>query len=164
MGVALNKDEKAPVPGVQETSQKSWKTVFNVISIISILILIGGGAYYFFINKQTAEVKTPVQVFLPLDVFTVNLKRDGDASQYLQVAMTLQVLNDKDVQVLKEHMPEVRNRILFILSAKSASEIMTVDGKNNLINEIIAALKKPFSGSQVEQNLTGVYFISFIIQ
>jgi flagellar FliL protein len=61
-------------------------------------------------------------------------------------------------------MPEVRNRILFILSAKSASEVSTLDGKVNLTSEIINALKKPFMGSESEQELTGAYFTSFIVQ
>jgi flagellar FliL protein len=61
-------------------------------------------------------------------------------------------------------MPELRNRILFILTNKKASEITSVDGKNALIAEITEQVQKPFSGSEAEQKITGVYFTSFIIQ
>ena len=65
---------------------------------------------------------------------------------------------------LKSHMPELRSRILFILTNKKASEITSVEGKNTLITEITEELQKPFSGSQSEQKITGVYLTSFIIQ
>jgi flagellar FliL protein len=65
---------------------------------------------------------------------------------------------------LKAHIPELRNRILFILTNKKAAEIASVEGKNALITEITEELQKPFSGREKDQKLTGVYFTSFIIQ
>jgi flagellar FliL protein len=65
---------------------------------------------------------------------------------------------------LKARMPEVRSRILLVLTSKKASEITTVEGKNALITEITEQIQKPFSGSETEQKITGVYLTSFIIQ
>ena len=147
---------------------KSNKDFFiKIAGGVLALLIAGGGAYYYFVIRASAAPEAPpiVQIFVPLEVFTVNLKPEsGDTQQYLQAMITLQVPSEKDAQALKDRMPEVRNRILFILSAKTSSEISTVDGKTTLINEILEAIKKPFAGSESEQSLTGGYFTSFIIQ
>lgn len=171
MAIAPNKkDAKDDAEIVRAPRKKSNKNLFVMIAIgVLVLLAAGAGAYYFLVYKanspEVAESKPVVQIFVPLEVFTVNLRSDsGDSQQYLQAIMSLQVPSEKDAQALKDRMPEVRNRILFILSAKTASEISTVDGKINLTTEIINSLKKPFMGSESEQNLTGAYFTSFIIQ
>lgn len=170
MAIAPNKKDAKDEPEVARVPRKkSNKKLFVMIAVgVLALLVAGAGAYYFFVYKSGAdsvETKPVVQIFVPLEVFTVNLRPEsGDNQQYLQAIMTLQVPSDKDAQALKDRMPEVRNRILFILSAKSASEVASVDGKVNLTTEIIDALKKPFMGSETEQNLTGAYFTSFIVQ
>ena len=171
MAIAPNKkDAKSDEEVTRSPKKKSDKNLFVIIAVVVLALLAAGaGAYYFLVYKSSgadaAESKPVVQIFVPLEVFTVNLRADsGESQQYLQASMTLQVPSEKDAQVLKDRMPEVRNRILFILSAKSASEISSVDGKINLTSEIINSLKKPFMGSEAEQNLTGAYFTSFIVQ
>lgn len=169
MAIAPNKkDAKDEAEVARAPRKKSNKKLFVIIAIgVLVLLAAGAGAYYFLVYKNngaTAETKPVVQIFVPLEVFTVNLRPENDNQQYLQAILSLQVPSEKDAQALKDRMPEVRNRIIFILSAKSASELSSVEGKVNLTAEIIAALKKPFMGSESEQDLTGAYFTSFIVQ
>lgn len=170
MAIAPNKkDAKDEAEVARAPRKKSNKKLFVMIAIgVLVLLAAGAGAYYFLVYKNNgaaAETKPVVQIFVPLEVFTVNLRPEsGDNQQYLQAILSLQVPSEKDAQALKDRMPEVRNRIIFILSAKSASELSSVEGKVNLTAEIIAALKKPFMGSESEQDLTGAYFTSFIVQ
>jgi flagellar FliL protein len=171
MAIAPNKkDAKDEAEVTRAPRKKSNKNLFVMIAIgVLALLVAGAGAYYFLVyrasNSESAESKSVVQIFVPLEVFTVNLRPEsGDSQQYLQAIMSLQVPSEKDAQALKDRMPEVRNRILFILSAKSASEVSSVDGKVNLTTEIINSIKKPFMGSETEQNITGAYFTSFIVQ
>jgi flagellar FliL protein len=170
MAIAPNKkDAKDEAEVARAPRKKSNKKLFVTIAIAVLALLVAGaGAYYFLVYRSSgsaAETKPVVQIFVPLEVFTVNLRPEsGDSQQYLQAILSLQVPSEKDAQALKDRMPEVRNRILFILSAKSASEVSTLDGKVNLTSEIINALKKPFMGSESEQELTGAYFTSFIVQ
>ena len=42
-------------------------------------------------------------------------------------------------------MAKVRSRVLLLLSGKKASEINTVEGKQQLAGEILAVVKKPFA-------------------
>ncbi|MBU3633146.1 flagellar basal body-associated protein FliL [Polynucleobacter sp. AP-Feld-500C-C5] len=151
---------------------KSNKMLFIILGALLVLGLAGGAAYYFLVVKagdKSSEVSKPkvpeVQIFVPLEIFTVNLRPEAtEPQQYLQTMINLQVSSEEAAVALKGRMPELRNRILFILTNKKASEITSIEGKNALITEITEQVQKPFSGSETEQKITGVYFTSFIIQ
>jgi flagellar FliL protein len=66
--------------------------------------------------------------------------------------------------VVKDNMAMVRNRVLLLLSSKKASEISTVEGKQQLASEIQTAVTAPFVKDGDEQEVTDVLFTSFIIQ
>ena len=108
------------------------------------------------------EVAKP-PVFLPLESFTVNLQPEG-ADQYLQIALTVQVADPAQVELIKLNMPQIRSRLLLLLSSKKASEISTTAGKTALTKEIIEQIKMPFSANAKPQEVPGVFFTSFIIQ
>jgi len=129
-----------PTSEEQIAAPKSGKKKLIMI-ILAVLIMIGGGAaYYFLVMKAKAnhaespekEVEAAIKapVFVILETFTVNLASD-EGEQYLQVETTLQVPEDKDAKAIKEHMPEVRNRLILLLCSKMASEINTLEGKIN---------------------------------
>ncbi|MBT8542962.1 flagellar basal body-associated protein FliL [Polynucleobacter paneuropaeus] len=155
----------------QAVKPKSKKMLFIILGVVLALAIGGGAAYYFLVMQADSHAaeskpKTPdLQIFVPLEAFTVNLRPEStEPQQYLQTTLNLQVPSEEMSANLKAHMPELRSRILFILTNKKASEITSVEGKNTLITEITEELQKPFSGSQSEQKITGVYLTSFIIQ
>lgn len=127
----------------------------------------GAGAWYFTQQNSGAHAAKPepakLPVFVNLEPFTVNLQPDS-GEQYLQVALTLQVTDEAQTEIIKLHMPQVRSRLLLLLSSKKASEISTVEGKNHLASEIIAQVKQPFTPKTAPQNVSGVFFTSFVIQ
>jgi flagellar FliL protein len=101
--------------------------------------------------------------YLAIEPFTVNLQpENGD--QYLQVAFTLQVDGAEQAEVIKTNMAKVRSRVLLLLSGKKASEINTVEGKQQLAGEILAVVQEPFAEHGDEQEVSDVLFTSFIIQ
>ena len=138
--------------------------------IIGAVVLLGGGggaAYVLTKGKADpahAEVKKAVKPeFIVIDAFTVNLQPEN-GEQYLQIQFTLEVAGLEQVEVIKTNMARVRSRVLLLLSAKKASELSTVEGKNILSKEIIAAIKEPFAKGAPPQEVSDVLFTSFIIQ
>src|SRR6185295_9330229 len=77
--------------------------------------------------------------FAPLDAFTVNLQQE-DTAQFAQVGLTLRMVDEAAINELKLRMPEVRDRILLMLSAKKATQLLSVEGKRKLAEEIRAAV------------------------
>ncbi|MCU6435392.1 flagellar basal body-associated protein FliL [Undibacterium sp. Jales W-56] len=156
------------VPAPAGRSKK--KLIIMIAAGILVLSGVGGGAAIFLSKKNAAskdkEHKTePVKapVFLPLEPFTVNLQSEN-GDKYLQVAMTLQVQDEEQVNLIKLNNAQVRSRLLILLSSKQASEILTSEGKEKLAEEIIEQVKLPFSPKGEPQKLNGVFFTSFVIQ
>jgi flagellar protein FliL len=112
-------------------------------------------------DGATAVKKPPV--FVSLDTFTVNLQPEH-SEQHLQTNLTLKVENVEAVGLIKLHMPEVRDRILLLLSSKAASEIIATDGKKNLAAELLAEINQPFSEQHSKKIVESVLFTSFVIQ
>ena len=129
-------------PAAEAGAPKKKGKKLILISGILVLALGGGGAgaWYFMRPadpnaEKAAEVEKPSQ-FLPLESFTVNLVGHDGAPQYLQAGLTLKLKHDVKVDAIKERMPEIRNRILLILSGKKATELLPVTGKQQLATEL----------------------------
>lgn len=150
------------------TEKKSGgkKIAMIVISAVLGFAAAGGGAAWYMnrpqdgLNARTAE-QPPV--FVTLDTFTVNLHSEGD-EQHLQTNLTLKVNDASAAESIKLHMPEVRNRIVLLLSGKAASEILGVEGKKKLAAELAAEIRQPFGEGAPEQRIQSVLFTSFVIQ
>ncbi|MCW5657882.1 MAG: flagellar basal body-associated FliL family protein [Burkholderiaceae bacterium] len=118
-------------------------------------------------HKRKRDDKKQAPVFLPLEMFTVNLA-DREAERYAQVGITLEVADAKTSDTLKAYMPAVRNDILMLLAHKKASELQERSGKLALAREIRRAAMKPFDEAEHEPDdeavVRAVHFSSFIIQ
>jgi len=160
------KQEAQVTPGAQvKPKKKSW-----LLKIVLALVVLagGGGAAWYAMEQPSAapEAAVPQEkppVFVTLESFTVNLQpENGD--QYLQVGLVLKVAEPAAVDAVKLQMPEVRNRILLLLSSKKASEISTVAGKQQLSTEIMNEARQSIRPQKLQQGLISVFFTSFVIQ
>lgn len=150
---------------------KSKKMLFIIIGAVLVLAIGGGAAFMLMGGKskkadeEHAEEKSSskVPVFVVIEPFVVNLQQEtGD--QFLQVALTLQVPNAETAESIKVFMPQVRSRLLMVLSSKKASELLTSEGKRNLTDEIIDQLGEPFAGGGKGPSINDVFYTSFVIQ
>jgi flagellar FliL protein len=157
-------------PEAVEAPKKSNKKL--ILIAVAALILLGGGggaAWFLMPHGGTAApaaakaepAKLPV--FVVMEPFTVNLQSEtGD--QFLQISLTLQVPDAIQEELLKTYMPQLRSRLLLLLSSKKASEISSVEGKKKLNEEIIATVNQPFSPNGKPQEVSNVFPTSFVIQ
>ena len=150
---------------------KSKKMLFIIVGAVLVLA-IGGGAAFMLMGSKSKKAdeehveekaSSKVPVFVVIEPFVVNLQQEtGD--QFLQVALTLQVPNAETAESIKVFMPQVRSRLLMVLSSKKASELLTSEGKRNLTDEIIDQLGEPFAGGGKGPSITDVFYTSFVIQ
>jgi flagellar FliL protein len=162
-----------PVSGTEAEAaapaKKSKKKLF-VIGGLVVLLAGGAGGWYFMDQSKGDEHQAPARkkvvppVFVALEPFTVNLQTDGAGEQFLQVAFTVQVAQQEEVESIKLYMPQVRSRVLLLLSGKKASEISSVEGKKKLAEDIMAQIRQPFAPTGAFIAATNVFFTSFVIQ
>lgn len=161
----------APEPVVEAPPKKSRKKLILLIAAALIVVGGGGAAAWYFTGGAAAtggakEVKkeaAKLPVFVTMEPFTVNLQSDN-GDQFLQVTFTLQVPDAAQEELIKSFMPQVRSRLLFLLSSKKASEISSVEGKKKLTEEIISTVNQPFTPKGPPQAVSDVFFTSFVIQ
>ena len=160
--------EKADVAVEEELPKKSGKKWLIIVG--TLLLAVGGAGGWYFLGQQASGGPAKVKqeppkppIFVSLDTFTVNLQADP-AEQFLQVDLTLQLADEAEANIVKQHMPEVRNRLLMLLTSKRGSEIATIEGKKKLSQEIAAQFKDAFAAGAKLQHAPGVFFTSFVIQ
>ncbi|PRC90783.1 flagellar basal body-associated protein FliL [Solimicrobium silvestre] len=161
---------------VPETGSKKKKIIIIAVIVAVILASAGGGAMMFLgkkdpnkkDEKKSAEKSTP-PVFLALDNFVVNVQSEN-GDKFLQAGITLQVKNEEQMTYYKGYMPQLRSRILLLLSSKAADELLTNEGKEKLSSDIIKQIQRPYNNEEPtpkeaeERKILGVYFTSFMIQ
>lgn len=143
----------------EETPKKgSKKLIIIVVAAVVVVLLLAAGAAFFLMKKNAAHAEgeegdtaaavaesdhkdkaaqkdaTP-PVFVPLEPFVVNLA-DRESERFVQIGINLQVSDAKVGDSIKLYMPAIRNAVLLILSRKTASDLLTADGKIMLAEEI----------------------------
>ncbi|MDQ8035683.1 flagellar basal body protein FliL [Bordetella genomosp. 1] len=116
-----------------------------------------------FVAAPTTPAVVPAPIFIPLEAFTVTLQ-SPETERILHVGLTLRVGDDQTRQRIEKYMPEVRSRILMVLSAQSPQAVQTAQGKNDLAAAIAQAVNRPFSPLPDGQYVTDVLFTAFVVQ
>lgn len=112
--------------------------------------------------QQAMELESPI--FMRIEPFTVNLADDSYGSRLLYTGVTLRVGNESSKAILEEHMPQVRSRLLMLLSGKQADELTSSEGKQQLAQAIVDRLNVPLTENQPPLDLREVLFTEFIVQ
>lgn len=154
-----------------EKSKPNKKGKLVVIIIVILTLSVGIGGTWFYMQGQIDEheeekpkkPKKKATTFVELDIFTVNLQPD-ESNSYLQVGLTIKAHETEVVEAIDNQMPEIRNRILLLLSSKEATEISTIIGKQRLTTDITNEIKQVFDSEKMQDDILSVLFTSFVIQ
>ena len=172
MAKTLTASDAKPAAGAQPGTARKKSSKKGLLLVVLLLVLLGGGGgagWWFFLrapataDKEVRPAAPKAPIFLNLEPFTVNLQEEN-GDHYLQVGIVYQVADDKIVESAKVYMPILRNRILLLLSAKHPSELSTLEGKNKLVAELIAAARESLPGNTPDRGVVGAYLGAFVIQ
>lgn len=158
----------------EKASNSGQKRLKKLIVLLLVLLLLGaaagGGWWYATRHNATANEPAPPPppappVFMALDTFTVNLQNpDNDPNRVLYVGFTLRLPDQETLQLLTSYLPEVRSRLLLLLSQQDATALGSEQGKQRLMAAIKQTLAPPFVPGQNPQVITDVLFTTFILR
>lgn len=151
--------------GAAEPPKKKSKLLLFIIIGVVVVLLGGGGAFFMLkksphadeeggdeppakeqkAKKDKKKEKEVPPVFVKLEPFTVKLQTEAQEA-YLQATPELRVLDAHLGDKIKQFAPEIRHRILLIMSAKKASDISNPQGVQQLSNEIRIAINRIVDG------------------
>jgi len=152
---------------------KGSKKMILIIAIVLAVLGAGGAAAYFMLLKPAdhaeEEVK-PVEpvgppTFVVMDQFVVNLT-DPDSTRYLQIGITYEVSSAATAEEIKNFTPVIRSRILLVLSGKNVSNLTSIEGKQQLMDELVDLARVTIKGDEKDptRGIRDVHFSSFVIQ
>ena len=169
----------------------SKKKMIIIIAVVLIVAIAGAAAFMLLGKKKHADgeeeeepahhepAKVKVDpskppVFVQLDQFTVNLAAE-EGDHFLQATMVLRVADAHVGDSLKLYMPELKHRVIMLLSAKKPSDLAAAEGREELANEIKEEAndvlgyapnpkKKKHSRPEDDGPVLAVLFNQFIVQ
>lgn len=150
--------------------QKNGAKGIIIMSLIAVIAIgAGAGGTWFFMQGQLEDEYEPARpkkiptAFKELDIFTVNLQPE-ERSQYLQLGLTVKIHDTEVANEIDHKMPEIRNRILLLLTSKTANDISTLVGKQLLSTELAEEIRKSMDSETFREEILDVLFTSFVIQ
>jgi flagellar protein FliL len=168
--------EKAGEAGGEKDGKS--KLIIIIVAVVLLLGLGGGGAYFLGAlggggDAEAAKVATPEaqgshggqqqgqagRSRVSLDTFVVNLADEG-AQRYLKVTMMVEFFGNEPPPQFSVRQPEVRDLLLTLLSSKYVADIRTIEGKQQLRDEVIARINRVLDDDVVK----AIYFADFIVQ
>lgn len=108
-------------------------------------------------KDDKGDVKKEVFVFHDKEPFITNLK---DSDSYLKADISIEVENQKDVEVLSKNLHRVRDRIISILRDVSEEDMKRSDIQEVLKNRI----KQDLQESLKIDTIIGIYFNELVMQ
>ncbi|MBD2799746.1 flagellar basal body-associated protein FliL [Xenorhabdus sp. M] len=144
-----------------------WMILLILIAVLGAAI---GGYSWWEMNQlandstnKTKVIESPV--FMALEPFTVNLiDNEEHFDRVLYIGVTLRLPDEKTRQRFNDYLPEVRSRMLLLLSRQSAAALAKDDGKMSLVAEIKQTLFPTLIPGESDQEITDVLFTTFILR
>ena len=116
-----------------------------------------------FVATPAEPAPVPAPIFIPLEAFTVTLQ-SADSERILHVGITLRAADEQTRMRVEKYMPEVRSRILMVLSAQPPEAAQSMQGKTDMARAIVAAVNRPFSPLPDGQFVSDALFTAFVVQ
>ena len=160
-------------PPKKKTSKK--KIIFLILLVLLISAVGAGGIMIATqpasdADGETDAVATAAEAkrthapsFLALEPFVVNL-RGEDGDNYLRVGVVLEASDEVAIETAKTQLPRIRNGIILLLSSKTTDDISSMEGKQQLMQEILLESRKPMTLPEPTKGIESVYLSDFVIQ
>jgi flagellar FliL protein len=146
-----------------------------IIAVVLLLVLGGGGfaAFKLMGHKEDPKAKkegAKKEQLLPakyvtLDPpFVVNFEADS-AVRFLQITVSVMTRDPEVEKLIKDNDPRIRNDLLFILGNQNYQSVSKQEGKNDLQNRCLEAVRTVVKDSGGDgAKVEALYFTSFVMQ
>lgn len=116
-------------------------------------------------DKEKGKKDEPVTTtYLPLDPpFVVNFESSQE-TRFLQVSMEVMAHDPLAIEDAKKHMPAIRNSLVLLLSSQNQKTLITLEGKEKVRAEALAAIQKILQEQTGKPGVEAVYFTGFVMQ
>jgi len=163
-----------------KTTANGNKTIIIIVSVafaaFLITIIIGGGimmSYLKNLNPNAATAKNEKKVvhekskheevggILSLgEELILNVNAEDRKVHYVKLKLSVEIIPEKAEEEAKKRIPEFRDLVINIVTAKTVEKIAQKEGKDSIRREIITQVNKIFTSGRVKN----VFFEDFLVQ
>lgn len=134
----------------------------RILSIVLLLGLLGVLAMSAGAADDEDVKKDPSYVKLS-PAFVVNLKR-GTGAKFLQVKAEVLVNSTEAAELVRLHMPAIRDAMIMQLSNQDGRAIRSIETREQLRIDAEAAVKKALQDMTGKPVIEGLFFTNYVIQ
>jgi flagellar FliL protein len=167
------------------SNKRAWRSRLWIVMAVLVLVTGGTGGYFawrYYVGARTGAAGAPetadtagssqnqaesasngeAKSTLSLEPFLVNLA-DAQSARFVKVTFQLGLTEDKE-EFTKSPVAiaATRDAIITLLSSKTSDQILTVEGKNKLRQEVRERVNDVISGSKAR--VQDVYIVEFVVQ
>lgn len=150
----------------------SRKLLWLMVILVILSSSVAAAAIYLVLTQRDGTVLASTEavperrapIFVKIDPFTVNLADDAYGSRLLYAGLSLKVGDEETREILMDHMPQVRSRLLMLFAGQQASELTGPESKQRLRDRVLAVLDPPMTDHQPALVIEDVLFTEFIVQ
>jgi flagellar FliL protein len=149
-------------PASENASRNTRKKKRGGMAVVLVLGLVAaGGLIWWEPQRSTSASEGVAESTLPLEPFVVNLTGSSQRA-FLRVGITLGFTHPFSTRKQAEAVPTalVRDTILSVLATAQPEELLQLEGKRRLKDELLKALQDRVPQIAVEN----VYFTEFLVQ
>lgn len=104
-------------------------------------------------------------IYLPLDPPLVVSFTDGAGrTRFMQLTLQAMSRSQKSIDNVRQHSPALRNAFLFLISKRSIDDLSTVDGKEQLREDMLQEARSIMRSNTGDDSIEELYFTSLVIQ
>ena len=159
-------ETETPAPPAKPKSKLSVKKIL-IMGLLGLLLTGGGLVAYVLMTDdptvgheaQASQTSLHERVTMPLEPFLVNLS-DKESRRYLKLKVELEVDQEGTAKELEKFTPNIRDALILLLSSKTYLDISSLEGKQQLKEEI----KKKVSALPGGKKVSNVLFTEFVAQ
>ena len=151
------------------TSRKpTLKFILLLVGLTALAAAAAAGATWYLSSQRHADaapgpVLPAAPIFLAVEPVTVNLQPNGRA-RFLHAGVTLKLPDAKAQALVTEYLPEVRSRLLTVMSNRASDALITPEEKAKLAAEIMESLNQPLAANLPSLKISSVMFTTFMLQ
>lgn len=102
-------------------------------------------------------------IYVSVGKLLASLEHNG-STRYIQAEMDLVGYNKEVMDEAQHDMPAIRNRLLLLFSSQNFDEVRTIEGREKLRTDSLAAVNDVLQFSPKGDRIEDVYFTAFVIQ
>lgn len=111
-------------------------------------------------SGDTGEAKVSEGILFPLEGFTANLAQGDGPRRFIRLSAVLKFSKDSSEDEFKKRKPQIRDTVITTLNSKRPEDLLSVQGKNFLKEEIKAAI----NSFLVDGHVIDMFYVNFQVQ